>query len=88
MPRYERRTDVWALHIKDIDTSEPGKVKLIPSEDGFAPIVFSVSKYYSSVNIVNQNVPINTTVLVTHPGGRQHLMTQSGFEDTYQRKLD
>lgn len=77
MPRYQCHKKVWALKIKDVDTSS-GKVVIMPADDDYAP--FEVSEDWAL-----KHSPQPGGYYVVYEGGYKSYSPAEAFEDGYTR---
>jgi hypothetical protein len=78
MPRYICHKQVWALQIKYINRTVPGKVTLSFMEDGYAPLTFDEDN-----PMFLRYSPLQRDFYVVYADGYESLSPQKAFVEGY-----
>lgn len=78
MPRYRCHKEVWALEIAQVSEEEPGGVRLIFKDAGYAPIEFSLLD-----PILSRYFPVDGDFYVVYDDGYKSFSPRKAFIEGY-----
>jgi hypothetical protein len=81
MPRYRSHKKVWALEIKHVNRTVPGKVTVSWMDAGYAPITFDEND-----PIFSRYKPIQRDFYVVYADGYQSWSPRNAFLEGYTRE--